>query len=86
MRTTKWIDGERMTANQEDFVAGRMEFQSKAALQAKKVRSFIAKKPGCVHFDLVVQFGRKMASDSTDWLLKRVLIKLEQGQYYVIPL
>ncbi len=86
MRTTKWIDGERMMAHQEDFIAGRMEFQSKAALQAKEVRSFIAKKAGCVHFDLVVKFGRKPASDATQWLLKRELIKLEQGQYYVVPL
>lgn len=80
-----------MAPEQEDYVAGRLEFQSKAALKAKKVRSFIIAHPGCVGFDLAKQFGRPGYSSAVEWLLSRKLIEKRfvndpEPHYYVVPL
>jgi len=78
-----------MTAPQEDYVAGRLPHQAKAALKAKKVRKFIADHPGCSSFDLAKEFGHKGYSQSTEWLLTRNMIRFEQSPsriYFVVPL
>lgn len=84
----KWEDGDRMTAPQEDYVAGRLEFQAKQALNAKPIRHYIALHPGCGSFELAKQFGHKKASSAVGWLLSRMMIRCEgqPRQFYVIPL
>jgi hypothetical protein len=86
---TKWEDGERMSAPQEDYLAGRLDHQVKAALKAKKVRKFITDHPGCGSFDLAKEFGHKSYPSSLEWLLTRGMIRFEQNparMYYVVPL
>lgn len=72
------------TPEQEDFVAGRLEHQKKAALIAKKTRQFIAAHPGCTTFDVRLKLGNNI---QLDWLLKRGLVSNLPGQgLRVVPL
>lgn len=77
-----------MNADLEERMAGRTEFQAKAALEAKPVRHYIAVHPGCCHFDLARAFGQKQATNSIQWLAKRGMIRIEgkPQQFYVVPL
>jgi hypothetical protein len=81
-------EGDNYTPAQEDFVAGRLPSQSKAALKAKTVRGFIAKNPGCTSYDIRVKLGVEYVG-SLDWLTSRNLIRFENSptrQYFVVPL
>lgn len=81
-------EGDNYTFAQEEWVAGRTHKQAKTALAAKEVRRFIAQNPGATSFDVRSKMGPNYVS-SLDWLLKRNLIRFENGQnrqYFVVPL
>jgi len=81
-------EGENYTMAQEDYVAGRLPSQSKAALKAKAVRGYIAKNPGCTSYDIRVKVGAEFVN-SLEWLTSRNLIRFENSpnrQYFVVPL
>ena len=81
-------EGDNYTFAQEEWVAGRTQRQAKMALMSKDVRRFIAKNPGTTSYDIRTQMGPEYVK-SLEWLLKRNLIRFENGQnrqYFVVPI
>lgn len=77
-----------MTENQEDFAAGRLEFQKKLALDSKKIRSHLIKHPGSTIPEITDATGlsRRDVNSCVTWLIQRAFIKQTQMGLEVVPL
>jgi hypothetical protein len=78
--------GERMTFDEEDAIAGRLYSQRRAALDAKKVRSYLISNPGANTSEIRKATGVEHVSASLHWLRKRGLIKYTLTGPIVVPL
>jgi len=86
MSRRKIEPGERMTEAQEDYCAGRLQWQKKVALQAKEIRTFIIKNPGCNDHQIKEGTGITKIGAAINWLTKRRLIKYTTFGWEHIPL
>ena len=74
-----------MTANQEDYLAGRTDSQREIALKAKIVRTFIISHPGCTSSAIKEGTGIEKPGKAIQWLQRRKFISGSTIGWDVIP-
>lgn len=79
-------DGEEVSSYDEDRNAGRLEWQKKHALAAKKVRQFLITHPGANTVAIREGTGIDNVAQALAWLQKRGFVKNTFHGPEVIPL
>ena len=80
------IDGEPMSFYQQEYEAGRLEWQKQQALNAKAVRKYLIDHPGANPIDIHKATGVADVRQSLNWLARKGFIKQTANGPEVIPL